>query len=152
MALPALSQRLLVNQSIAADAAQPSFATVKDGLSGVAVPDSLVGVALVNCEKLGLLSSSHYVSWGAGVLVGEVTIETADEVTYTGAWMPVAVVNFATGVTPSGIAAITAFDDPTQAGPRQSAVNIVGAFKTFRHRITGSVQGGTVTTSIAGAV
>ncbi len=135
--LPALSQRLLVNQTIPADPMQPKFALIPDGVSGVAVPAGLVGIAVVNCEKLGLISTNHHVNWAPGVLEGEVTIEVADEVNYTGAWTPIRVVNYQT-------------TSSTVQAPKQDVVTIDGTFAAFRHRITGYVAGGSVTTKIVG--
>ncbi len=132
--LPALSQWLLVNQNLPADAIQPLFAQLQDGTSGVQVSSSLQGIAVVNCEKLGLLSTTHHVRWLEGVLEGEVTIEVADEVNYPGAWTPVAVVTF------------------TGQAPRQDIVTVAGGYGAYRHRITAPVQGGSVTTKIIGSI
>lgn len=137
--LPALSQRLLVNQSIQADAVQPLFALIQDGTNGAKVPDSLVGIAACCTEKLGLLSTRHIISWGPGVMDGEVTIEIADEVNYTGAWAPVGVINFLT--TSAGV-----------QGPKQDFLDLTGGAPAYRHRITKQVTGGTVTTKIVGSV
>jgi len=137
--LPAISQRLLVNQTLAADAAQPQFALIQDGINGVKVPDSLVGVAACCTEKLGLVTTRHTVNWSAGCLDGEVTVETADEVNYTGAWAPVGVINFQT-------------TSPGVNGPKQDYIDTPGGAAAYRHRITKQVTGGTVTTKIAGSV
>lgn len=118
---------------------QPAFATIPQSINGVVAPGGLLGIAACSVEKLGLLSSTHTVSWSAGALDGEVTIEVADEVNYTGAWAPLAVVNFQT--TSSGI-----------SGPKQDYVNVPGGYAAFRHRITKQVTGGTVTTKITGSV
>src|SRR5437016_3236434 len=131
--LPAISQALLVSQNLPADAVQPKFALIQDGVNGARVPDALVGIAAVNCEKLGLVGSTHHVRWAEGVLEGEVTIEVADEVNYTGAWTPVAVVTF------SGLA------------PKQDYVTVAGTYAAYRHRITQPVQGGSVSTKIVGS-
>jgi hypothetical protein len=133
--LPALSQYLLVNQNVQADAIQPLFATIPDGVSGVRVPDALLGIAVVNCEKLGLRTSTHHIRWNAGVIQGEVTIESASEVTYTGAWTPLRTVNF------QAIA---------QNAPREDLVIIDGNAAAYRHRITLPVAGGSVTTKMVG--
>jgi hypothetical protein len=130
--LPAISQYLLVNQSIAADPVQPLMALVPSGISGVRVPDALLGVAVVNVEKLGLESSSHTANWAAGTLEGEVTVEVADEVNYTGAWQPVAVLTF------------------NGQAPKLDIVQIDGSYNCFRHRISAPVAGGSVTTKIVG--
>lgn len=130
--LPVLSQRLLVNQTIPADAVQPLFALIPDGLSGVRVPDALVGIAAVNTEKLGLITTTHHARWTEGVLQGEVTVEVADEVNYTGAWTPVAVLTF------------------NGQAPKEDYVTVAGTFGAYRHRITLPVQGGAVTTKIVG--
>jgi hypothetical protein len=132
--LPALSQALLVKQTIAADALQPTFAAIPDGLSGVAAPAGLLGIAVVNAEKLGLLTTTHHVRWNEGVQVGEVTVEVADEVTYTGAWKSVAVVTFA------------------GQAPYQDFVTVTGPHAAYRHRITTQVTGGSVSTKIVGSV
>ncbi len=137
--LPAISQRLLVNQSLPADAAQPKFALIQDGTNGVKVPDTLVGIAACCVEKLGALTTTHTMSWTAGCLDGEVAIEVADEVNYTGAWAPVALVNFQTS-------------SPGVQGPKQDYATITGGYAAYRHRITKQVTGGTVTTKIAGSV
>lgn len=129
---PVLSQRLLVQQNVQADAVQPLFALIPDGINGARVPDALVGIAAINCEKLGLDATTHHVRWNEGVLVGEVTIEVASEVNYTGAWTPVGVVTF------SGVA------------PKEDTVTIKGPYGAYRHRITQQVQGGSVTTKIVG--
>lgn len=134
-----ISQRLLVRQYIPADPLQPLFALIQDGTNGAKVPDILQGVAACCTEKLGLLSTTHTVTWDAGVMDGEVTIEVADEVNYTGAWAPVGVVNFQS--TSAGV-----------AGPKQDYINVPGGYAAFRHRITRQVTGGTVTTKIAGSV
>ncbi len=136
--LPALSQRLLVNQTIPADPMQPAFALIPDGINGARVPSGLVGIAAVNCEKLGLIATTHHVNWAPGVLEGEVTVEVADEVNYTGAWTPVAVVNVQT-------------TSPTVQAPKQDVVQVDGSYGAYRHRITGYVAGGSVTTKIVGA-
>lgn len=137
--LPAISQPLLVAQSIPADALQPTFAQIQDGISGVVAPASLLGIAACSVEKLGLLSSTHTVDWSAGVMDGEVTIEVASTVNYTGAWAPVVVINFQT--TSAGV-----------PGPKQDYVNVAGGYAAFRHRITKQVTGGLVSTKIAGSV
>ena len=86
----------------------------------------------VDCKQLGLFTSTHYFRWSAGVLAGEVTIETADDVAYTGEWVPIKVVTFA------GLS------------PRQDMVTIDGAYAALRHRVTGAPSGGSVTTKILG--
>lgn len=147
--LPAISSKLLVAQTAVADAAQPGLAPF-DGMCGVATPNP--GIAAVNVEKLGLLTTSHNVNWAAGVLQGEVTIEIADELSYTGPWVPIAVVNFVAGVT--SIAPNTAVKNVSgsagQPAPRQDVVIIEGAYGAYRHRITQPVVGGSVTTKIVG--
>jgi hypothetical protein len=127
---PALSQKLLVNQSVVADPSQPAAAAY-DGLSGPQVPAP--GVAQVSCEKLGLWSVTHFISWAAGVTIGEVTIEAADEPSYTGPWQAIA-----PPVTFNGVA------------PKQDVVTIQGTFGAIRHRITQPVVGGSVTTKVVG--
>ncbi len=132
--LPGISQRLLVGQNIPADAVQPTFALIQDGINGVQAPASLVGIAACCTEKLGLVSTNHHVSWAPGVVEGEVTIEVADEVNYVGAWTPLAVVTFA------------------GSAPKQDVVTIDGGYGAYRHRITAIVEGGSVTTKIVGTV
>lgn len=129
--LPVLSQYLLRQQSAAANALQPALANI-GALSGVAAPVGLSGLALVNCEKLGLDTTTHYINWSSGVIQGEVTIEVADEVNYTGAWTLVATVTFA------------------GTAPKIDYVTVEGAHGAYRHRITQPVVGGSVTTKIVG--
>lgn len=132
MALPALSQRLLVNQTVMADPSQPKYANF-DALSGTNAALQTPGVAAVTCEKLGLLESTHYIKWGAGVTAGEITIETSSEVSDTDPWPSEQVINFA---------------DANLPAPRQDKVRIQGTHGAYRHRITVPIQGGTVTTKI----
>lgn len=128
MALPVLSTKLLVGQSVVADPSQPNLAPFSG--SGVIVPNP--GVAAVSVEKLGLLSTTHHVKWSAGVLVGEVTIECSGEVNDTDPWSPLYTLTF------SGQA------------PKQDSVVINGTFGALRHRITVPVAGGSVTTKVTG--
>lgn len=129
--LPAISQRLLVAQTAQADPNQPSAAGY-DGLSGVTIQNA--GCVAVTVEKLGLYTSTHFVNWAAGVLAGEVTIEVADEPSYTGPWTPI----------PGGVVTFVG------SAPKQDMVKIDGAYPAFRHRITQGVVGGSVSTKIVG--
>lgn len=137
--LPAISQRLLVAQSLPALAVQPGFAQIQDGINGVSAPSFILGIAVCCTEKLGALTTTHTANWTAGCLDGEVTIEVADEVNYPGAWAPIAVLNFQT--TSAGV-----------VGPKQDYATVTGGYAAYRHRITKQVTGGTVTTKIAGSV
>ena len=125
-----LSQRLLVAQSVVADESQPNLAPFK-GRRGVAVPNP--GVAAISTKKLGVYTLTHHVRWNVGVLVGEVTIEVADDVSYDGSWAAVGVVTF------EGTA------------PKQDAVVLNNHYGAVRHRITQPVVGGSVTTKVVAA-
>lgn len=131
--LPAISQKLLVNQTAQADPSQPSAATY-DGLSGPTIQN--LGCVAVSVEKLGLLTTTHYINWATGVVQGEVTIEVADEPSYTGPWT----------AAPGGVVTFSG------SAPKQDIVQIPGAFAAFRHRISSAVVAGSVTTKIAGSV
>lgn len=127
--LPVVSSRLLVAQTAVADPSQPWLAAV-DGLSGVAVNPSFPGVASISAEKYGTMTTTHYINWAAGVVMGEVTIESSDEPSYTGPWVVEQVVTFSGGA------------------PKLDKVVIEGAFGAIRHRITQPVVGGSVTTKL----
>ncbi len=124
---PVLSQYLLVNQSIEADPAQPAFASA-GSTSGVFVGPP--GVVAVNCEKLGLVTSTHHIKWNGGTDAGEVTIEGSGEVAEPGPWAVLQVVPF--------------------SGRATDAVVIMGAYGALRHRISSPIIGGTVTTKVVG--
>lgn len=129
--VPVLSTKLLVAQTSLADPSQAWLANV-DGLSGVSVNSSAPGVAVVSTEKLGLMTSTHYANWSAGVTEGEVTIETADEPSYTGPWIALQALTF------------------QGSAPKLDSVTIAGTYGAFRHRITIPVVGGSVTTKVTG--
>jgi len=97
---------------------------------------SVVGTvsAAVKVGKLGLVDTTHYITWGDGAISGEVTIESASKAGYTGTWAPIAVVTF------------------TSDGPKEDYVRVQGAYGALRHRISSPVSGGTVTTKIVGSV
>lgn len=88
----------------------------------------------VHTGRLGLLETTHHISWGTGVTAGVVEIEVADDPAYTGTWAPVATVTF------SGTA------------PKQDYVRVAGAYKAMRHRISTAVADGTVSSRIVGSV
>src|SRR4051794_21326651 len=110
MSLPAISSRLL-------DAAS-----------------TLATKVAASLNRLGLVETTHHISWSTGVSVGEVTIETADDVDYTGTWAPVAVITFA------------------GTAPKQDYARVQGTYGAIRHRLSVAVTGGTVTTKIEGSV
>lgn len=87
-------------------------------------------------RHLGAIETKHVIEWGDGVSTGEVTIEQAANETYTGLWAPVAVVTFDGSVDPA---------------PKTEVVDSNSNGLAYRHRITGMVEGGTVTTKISGA-
>jgi len=86
----------------------------------------------VNLRRLGVLSTSHAISWGTGVSSGAVTIEAAAREDYDGEWSPLKTVAF------DGIA------------PKQDVEILDGAYGAIRHRISTVVTDGTVTTHIVG--
>jgi hypothetical protein len=87
-------------------------------------------------RHLGAIDAKHLIEWSEGVSTGEVTIEQAANETYAGSWSPIAVVTFDGSVTPA---------------PKVDVVDANSNGLAFRHRITGIVEGGTVTTKISGA-
>jgi hypothetical protein len=83
--------------------------------------------------SLGCQRTVHHVKWGTGVTAGAVTIEVAEDPSYTGTWAPVMVVTF------SGTA------------PKQDYVaDSNGPYGAIRHRVSTAVSNGTVTTTIKG--
>lgn len=87
-------------------------------------------------RHLGAVSTKHVIQWAEGVSAGEVTIEEAMKEDYAGSWALVATVTFDGSVTPA---------------PKIDVVNTVASGRAYRHRITGVVVDGTVTTYIAGS-
>jgi hypothetical protein len=72
---------------------------------------------------------SIYVIWSTGVTAGEVVIETADSEDYTGTWAgPLATISFEANKT--------------------DVVQITGALRAVRARISTTVVGGTVTVKL----
>lgn len=70
-----------------------------------------------------------YVRWSAGTSAGAVTVETASDPAYAGAWASLAVVAWA-------------------AADREDVVQVTGALRAVRTRISTAVVGGTVTTKL----
>lgn len=110
MAVSAINRNLLVRQT--------------DVGQAVAVDVGALG--------LGGGGSTHYIKWDDTSTGGEVTLETADDPTYTGTWAPVKVF-------------------PWSGANRQDAFNVIGPYVALRHRISLSIVGGTVTTRIVGS-
>ncbi len=96
-------------------------------LSGASTLDASQGVDLLNKGP----ENAIYINWGTGVTAGAIAIETAASVGYTGAWAPYVTVAF------------------TGTAPRVDCVQITGAFRTLRTRISQAVVGGTVSTEIS---
>lgn len=82
--------------------------------------------------KTGLTDVVHYVEWGDTASAGEVTIETAGSPNYTGTWAVAKVFTF--------------------AGPARVDIYplLGGGYVYWRHRISQSIVGGTVSTRMAG--
>lgn len=99
-----------------------------------AVDDAAVTPAVF--RHLGSINTKHSIEWAEGVATGEVTIEEADKEDYAGAWALVATVTFDGSVTPA---------------PKVDIVNATANGRAYRHRITGQVEGGSVTTKISGS-
>lgn len=86
----------------------------------------------------GVVETSHYINWNDGTTTGEVTIETADDPDYAGAWVAVTTVTF---------------DGAAVAAPKVEYVRVQGAYPALRHRVSQPVNdGGSVTTRISGSV
>ncbi len=104
-------------------------------LDGAFAVDDAVATPTV-FRHLGSINTKHSIEWSEGVNTGEVTIEEADKEDYAGTWAPVTVVTF---------------DGSTTAAPKTEVVNTNADGRAYRHRITGIVEGGTVTTKISGS-
>jgi hypothetical protein len=70
-----------------------------------------------------------YVTWSSGVTAGQVVIETADTEAYAGTWAPLATLSFGEN--------------------KQDIVQMTGAFRAIRARISTDVVGGTVTVRLS---
>lgn len=89
------------------------------------------GVAVL--KRVGCEDTTHLIKWSDGVMVGEVTIETADDEAYADTWAPIKVVAFA------------------GTAPKQDYVRIPGTYAVIRHRVTVPVDAGTVSSRIDGS-
>ncbi len=81
---------------------------------------------------LGFADTTHLVEWGDGTSGGVVEVESADHENYAGTWNPEATITFA------------------GTAPKVDSVFVLGPRRAFRHRISGPVGDGTVTTKIVG--
>ena len=111
--LPGISQQLLAE------------AFVED--ASVATPAAF--------RNVGIVETTHLITWNTGVSSGTVEIEAANRAdTPTAEWAAIATVTF------SGTA------------PKTDSVRVAGVYKTFRHRISTIVTDGTVTSRIVGSL
>lgn len=92
--------------------------------------------AATRTGHLGAREYTHHIEWSEGVAAGTVEIETAPRVGYLGTWAPFSTVTF----TP-----------PVVAGPTTDYVRMSGVYGAIRHRISGIVVDGTVSSKIEGA-
>lgn len=83
----------------------------------------------------GCIDTTHTIIWSQGTGAGTVEIETASDAAAEGTWAPVSTVSY----------------DGTSELPHTDYVRVQGSYAAFRHRISGIVEGGTVTTMIMGA-
>jgi len=71
----------------------------------------------------GQLEVTVYVIWSGVLTAGAVTVETADETSYTGTWAALATV-------------------PFTSGGKQDVVALTGAYRAIRARISTALAGG----------
>lgn len=99
--------------------------------------DGDVGVA--DLGKLGCEETTHTFDWSAGVANGVIQIEVATSPEYAGIWANVATLTFDNTTGTPGDA------------PRQDYVRVQGTYPAMRHRVDGTIEGGTVTSRIDGS-
>jgi hypothetical protein len=92
--------------------------------------------AATKVGHLGCQEITHHIEWSDSVAAGTVEIEAAPRAGYTGTWAPVSTV---------------VYSPPDAGGAKTDYVRTAGTYGAMRHRISGIVENGTVSTKIEGA-